>query len=58
MLTILSTVLGLFPFFIDGTNDLFWISFATGLSGGMIFSVIALVFVLPIITCTLKYIHV
>lgn len=58
MLTILSTVLGLFPFFIDGTNDLFWISFATGLSGGMIFSVIALIFVLPIITCTLKYIHV
>ncbi len=48
-LTILSTVLGLIPFFIDGTDNKFWFSFATGASGGLLFSVIALVFFMPIV---------
>ena len=47
-LTILSTVLGLIPFFIDGADNKFWFSFATGASGGLLFSVIALVFFMPI----------
>lgn len=47
-LTILSTVLGLIPFFIDGADNKFWFSFATGACGGLLFSVIALVFFMPI----------
>ncbi len=47
-LTVLSTVLGLIPFFIDGASEPFWFSFAVGASGGLLFSIIALVFVMPI----------
>ena len=49
LLTILSTVLGLLPFLIDGKEDQFWFSFAIGTSGGLLFSVIALVFIMPVI---------
>ena len=48
-LTILSTVLGLIPFFIDGKEEAFWFSFAVGSAGGLLFSVIAIVFVMPIL---------
>ena len=47
-LTILSTVLGLVPFFIDGAQEPFWFSFAVGSTGGLLFSIIALVAVMPI----------
>ena len=47
-LTIISTILGLIPFFIDGAKETFWFSFAIGTSGGLLFSVIALVFIMPI----------
>lgn len=47
-LTILSTVLGLIPFFIDGKEGPFWFSFAVGAAGGLLFSVVAIVFVMPI----------
>ena len=47
-LTILSTVLGLVPFFIDGAKDSFWFSFAVGTIAGLLFSIIALVFYLPV----------
>lgn len=47
-LTLLSTVLGLIPFFIDSKSDSFWFSFAVGASGGLVFSIVALVFVVPI----------
>lgn len=46
-LTLLSTVLGLVPFFIDGSDEEFWFSFATGVAGGLALSVVALVFVMP-----------
>ncbi len=46
-LTVLSTVLGLVPFFIDSAEEPFWLSFAVGSSGGLLFSLIALVFVMP-----------
>lgn len=47
-LTILSTVLGLVPFFIDAEKDSFWFSFAVGSTGGLLFSILALVAVMPI----------
>lgn len=47
-LTILSTVLGLVPFFIDGAQEPFWFSFAVGSTGGLLFSIVALVAVMPI----------
>ncbi len=49
LLTIVSTVLGLVPFLIDGPRvEGFWFSFAIGTMGGLSFSVIALVFFMPI----------
>ena len=48
-LTTLSTVLGLVPFLIDGPKEeAFWFSFAIGTSGGLLFSILALIFVMPI----------
>lgn len=49
LLTIISTVLGLIPFLFDGKNDsYFWYAFAIGVIGGMIFSIIALIFFMPV----------
>lgn len=47
MLTILSTVLGLVPFVI-GYRESFWFTFATGTMGGMLFSLVAIFFFLPL----------
>lgn len=47
-LTTLSTILGLVPFLLDGQEEEFWFSFAVGTSGGLLFSIFALVFVMPI----------
>ncbi|MEG0500173.1 MAG: efflux RND transporter permease subunit, partial [Rikenellaceae bacterium] len=49
LLTVLSTVLGLIPFLMDGPKEQFWFSFAVGTSGGLLFSIVALVFILPIL---------
>jgi multidrug efflux pump subunit AcrB len=48
MLTILSTVLGLIPFLFDGKQNQFWFSFAVGVMSGMLFSVIAIVLIMPV----------
>jgi len=48
LLTILSTILGLVPFIWDGQNEVFWFSFAVGSIGGLLFSLIALIFYLPL----------
>jgi multidrug efflux pump subunit AcrB len=48
MLTILSTVLGLIPFLMDGRESSFWFSFAVGVMSGMLFSVIAIVLIMPV----------
>ena len=48
-LTILSTVLGLAPFLIDGKEEVFWFAFAIGTIGGMLFSFVALIIFLPMI---------
>ena len=47
-LTIVSTVLGLIPFLIDGSKEPFWFSFAVGSIGGLLFSILALVAVMPL----------
>jgi len=47
-LTVLSTILGLLPFFIDTAKEDFWFSFAVGTVGGLVFSVVALIFIMPI----------
>jgi len=48
MLTVISTVLGLIPFLIDGPQEVFWFDFAIGTIGGMIVSLIAVIMVLPV----------
>ena len=48
MLTVFSTVLGLVPFFIYCETEPFLNSIATGVTGGLLFSVPALVLVLPV----------
>ena len=48
VLTEVSTVLGLLPFLTDGPGEVFWFDFAAGSIGGMLFSVFALVFYLPV----------
>lgn len=47
-LTIVSTILGLLPFLTDGPEEVFWFDFAIGTIAGMAFSVIAIIFVLPV----------
>lgn len=47
-LTALSTMLGLIPFLLDGMEEAFWFSFAIGTCGGLAFSLLALIFVMPI----------
>ena len=48
ILTILSTVLGLLPFLMDGVEEKFWFEFALGTMGGLLFSLPALIFIMPI----------
>ncbi|MFI3264954.1 MAG: efflux RND transporter permease subunit [Rikenellaceae bacterium] len=51
LLTVLSTALGLIPFLMDSAtdNNSFWFSFAVGSISGLLFSVVALVFFMPIL---------
>lgn len=48
LLTIISTVLGLIPFLFDGKTQTFWFSFAIGVMGGMLFSILGLFFYFPV----------
>ena len=47
-LTVASTVLGLIPFLMDGPNEVFWFAFAVGTMSGLLFSLLALVIVMPV----------
>jgi len=47
-LTVISTVLGLIPFLWNGQSEVFWFSLAAGTTGGLIFSLFCVFFVLPI----------
>ncbi len=49
MLTVLSTVLGFIPFLIGDTHESFWFPLAAGTMGGLIFSLTAIIFLLPVI---------
>ena len=49
LLTVASTVLGLLPFFSDGPGEVFWFDFALGTISGLLFSLIALVLLLPLL---------
>ncbi|HLW06968.1 MAG TPA: efflux RND transporter permease subunit, partial [Marinilabiliaceae bacterium] len=49
ILTTLSTILGLLPFLIVGTDEGFWFSLAAGATGGLIFSLLTVVVWLPLI---------
>ena len=48
LLTVLSTLLGLIPFLLDGPSEVFWFAFALGTIGGLLFSLIALILFMPI----------
>jgi len=54
ILTIVSTIVGLLPFIWDGQNEAFWFSFAVGSIGGLLFSLIGLIFYLPLFIGTAK----
>jgi multidrug efflux pump subunit AcrB len=47
-LTIISTTLGLVPFVWSGQKEVFWFAFAAGAMGGLIFSIVAILFYLPL----------
>ncbi len=48
LLTLLSTVLGLVPFLSGGKKEAFWFSLASGTIGGLLFSMVAIVVILPL----------
>lgn len=49
-LTVLSTVLGLIPFLFDRASDTdFWFTFAVGSMGGLLFSLLAYILVMPVV---------
>lgn len=48
LLTVLSTCLGLVPFLIDGQQEVFWFSFAVGVIGGLLFSMLLVSVAFPI----------
>ena len=50
LLTITTTIVGLIPFIWDGQNEVFWFSFAAGSIGGLLFSLIGILFYLPLFT--------
>ena len=47
-LTVISTIIGLVPFFVDEKDNAFWLSFATGVTGGLLLSLPAVVFIMPL----------
>ena len=53
-LTIISTILGLIPFLTDGPEEVFWFDFAVGTISGMLFSIIAVIFILPVFCINAK----
>lgn len=47
-LTVISTIVGLVPFFFEQSEEPFWFSFAVGITGGLLLSIPALIFVMPL----------
>ena len=48
MLTILTTALGMVPFLMHGRQEVFWYALSLGTIGGLLFSVIVILFVIPV----------
>jgi len=48
LLTITSTALGMIPFLIQGQNEVFWFSLAAGTIGGLVFSMVIILFFIPL----------
>lgn len=48
LLTIFSTALGLTPFLMHGDNEVFWFSLAVGTIGGLLFSIVVILFFIPL----------
>ncbi len=48
LLTIVSTILGLIPFMLDGEQEVFWFALAAGTIGGLLFSIFLIIMVIPL----------
>lgn len=49
LLTVVSTIIGLIPFLMDGAEERFWFSFSVGSISGLLFSLVALILVMPML---------
>ncbi len=47
-LTIISTAVGLLPFTMHGSQEVFWFSLAVGTIGGLVFSIFVILFIVPL----------
>lgn len=47
ILTVMSTIVGLIPFLLFGQNEGFWFAMGAGTIGGLLFSLIGIMFYLP-----------
>lgn len=54
-LTIISTVVGLIPFLIFGQSEVFWFALGAGTIGGLLFSLIGIIFCLPMFLPNLSF---
>jgi len=50
ILTIFSTIMGFIPFIINGEDEVFWFSLGVGTIGGLVFSLLGILFYLPLFT--------
>ena len=48
VLTIFSTCLGLFPFILNGENEVFWFALSVGTISGLLFSLLVVFFCIPV----------
>lgn len=49
LLTTVSVSLGLIPFLMGGQNEAFWFAMAAGTIGGIVFSLLGIIFILPVL---------
>ena len=49
LLTVCSTIATMFPFLVDGKEQVFWFALAAGTVGGLLFSLMGVFFLLPLV---------
>ncbi len=54
LLTVISSILAMTPFLIDGPDEVFWFAFAAGTMGGLVLSLLAIFLYLPLFIPELK----